>query len=377
MSAPPPAPLTVHLHPSPDRDTVNPYLSLLVGGLRERGVRVVPLTWRRALRERGPAVVHVHWPEMPLHDPLLRRALLRSARLAAGLLAARLRGLPVVWTVHNLRAHDGHRPVLQRLLWAVFPRLVGGWISLSAAGAESAQRAFRPLRRRPHRVLAHGTYAQVVGRPDRRRSREALGLAPDAAVVAMVGRVKPYKGVEDLVEAVHASPAPDLRLVVGGGCEDDALRERLEAVAERDPRVSLLLQRLPQQRVDEVLAAADLLVLPFRSVLNSGSVLLCLSAGRPVLAPRTAVFEELAAEVGPGWLRLFDGPLTASVLEAALAQGPARGEPDLSRHAWDRVAAEHAGFYEQVLPGRRRRLRRTRPDVTGVTGAAGGAGAPR
>ncbi|WP_432570286.1 glycosyltransferase family 4 protein [Kineococcus sp. SYSU DK005] len=335
----------VHLHPGPGREMVNPYLSLLAAALRERGAEVVELG-SRPFGERS--VVHVHWPEMPLNAARTTWALRRLKNLGAAVLGARRHGVPVVWTVHNLRAHDGRRPALQHLLWATFPHLVDGWLSLSGSGVEPARRAFPALRRKPHRVVAHGTYAGVVGRPERRAAREALGVPAGARVVAMVGRVKPYKGVEDLVDAVRASGDPGLRLLVGGGCDDEDLRARLRAVAAGDPRLTLLLEKLPQERVDQVLAAADLLVLPFRSIFNSGSVLLCLSAGRPVLAPRTPVFEELAAEVGPGWLRLFDGPLTAAVVEEAVRAAPPRGEPDLSRHDWAAVAAAHLDFYEEV-----------------------------
>jgi beta-1,4-mannosyltransferase len=348
--------LVVHLHPGPDREMVNPYLSMLVEALRAEDVEVVEL----GSREFGPSsVVHVHWPEMPLNAARLGWTLRRLKNLSAAVLRARRRGVPVVWTVHNLRAHDGRRPALQRLLWQGFPRLVDGWISLSASGVAPAEAAFPPLRRKPRAVLAHGTYAGVITRPDRADARAGLDLPPGARVLGLVGRIKPYKGVEDLADAVTASPDEDLRLVVGGGCDDAALRARLEAGAAADPRIRLLLERLPQERVDAVLAACDLAVLPFRAVFNSGSVLLCLSAGRPVLAPRTPVFEELSEQVGPGWLRLFDGPLTAAVLEEALRTAPGPGEPDLSAHAWPAVAAAHVDFYQ--------RLRAARPGAASTT----------
>ncbi|PRY12953.1 glycosyltransferase [Kineococcus rhizosphaerae] len=341
-------PLTIHLQPSPDRPMVNPYLSLLVGALREQGHDVVHLG-TRPFDDRS--VVHVHWPEMPLHSPRTGYALKRLARTYVHVLRARRAHVPVVWTLHNLRAHDGSRPLLQRLLWQTFPRLVDGWISLSATGVAQVEDAFPVLARAPHRVVAHGTYEPVLGRPDRAAARARLGLDAGHAVLAAVGRIKPYKGVEDLVAAVVASPDPSLRLVVAGGCDDPGLRRTLSELA--DHRVTLLLQELPQEGVDDVLAAADLTVLPFRSVFNSGSVLLCLSAGRPVLARRTAVFEELGAEVGPGWLRTFEGPLTPEVLHAALEARPRRGGPDLTRHRWETVARDHADFATGLLARRR------------------------
>ncbi|WP_328295151.1 glycosyltransferase family 4 protein [Kineococcus sp. NBC_00420] len=352
--------LLVHLHPAPDRDMVNPYLSMLVAGLRSEGVEVVELGTREF---DDTSVVHVHWPEMPLNAAKLQWTLRRLKNLFAALVSARRHGVPVVWTVHNLRAHDGRRPALQRLLWQVFPRLVDGWISLSRSGIEPTEVAFPALRGKPRAVVAHGTYAGVIGHPDRSASRSGLGLPQEARILGLVGRIKPYKGVEDLVDAVTASTDEDLRLVVGGGCDNAALRSRLEAVAALDPRITLLLERLPQERVDAVLAACDLAVLPFRAVFNSGSVLLCLSAGRPVLAPRTPVFTELAEQVGPGWLTTFDGELTTAVLEDALRRLSRAGAPDLSAHEWPAVAAAHVEFYERL----RHRAEQTTDQFSGGT----------
>ncbi len=339
------------MFPDPARDSVNPYQSLLAGALREAGSTVRGVSLRRL---RRGSVLHVHWPEMPLHDPDTGRMLKRFGRLAAQVLLARVRGVPVVWTVHNLRAHDGARPGLQKLLWATFPRLVDGWISLSRTGVAAARAEFPALRRARSIVVHHGDYHSVTTRPDRAAARRDLDLDTPGPVLAMVGRVKPYKGVEELVRAFAELPDPDARLVVAGGCEDPGLRGRLEAAAAADPRFRPVLRRVPQEQLDAVLAAADLVVLPFASVFNSGSLLLCLSAGRRVLAPRTDVFAETAAEVGEAWLRLFDGPLGAGTLRAALAEPPATGAPDLHDHDWSRIAAEHRGFYAELAAARSR-----------------------
>ena len=69
---------------------------------------------------------------------------------------------------------------------------------------------------------------------------------------------------------------------------------------------------------------SELVVLPFVEMTNSSSMILALSLDRPVLVPRLPVTEELAAEVGPGWVLIYDGELDAAALAGALA---ARREP--------------------------------------------------
>ena len=94
-----------------------------------------------------------------------------------------------------------------------------------------------------------------------------------------------------------------------------------------------------QRDLDTALGACDLVVLAYRRVLNSGSAVLALSAGRRVLLPDTPTFRELAEAVGPGWVTLFRGDLTADDLARALAAPEPTTAPDLAHLSWDGVRA--------------------------------------
>jgi hypothetical protein len=89
-------------------------------------------------------------------------------------------------------------------------------------------------------------------------------------------------------------------------------------------------------------------------------VLAALSLDRPVLVPRNAPNEALAAEVGPEWVQMYDGEVDAdALLEALRAVRAISGDrPDLSRREWDDAGAAHAAAYREAL---RARLARVRP----------------
>jgi glycosyltransferase involved in cell wall biosynthesis len=108
------------------------------------------------------------------------------------------------------------------------------------------------------------------------------------------------------------------------------------------------LRFIPDEQVPAYIGAADILVLPFDSILNSGSVLLALSFNRAVLAPRLGALPEIQAEVGQRWLRLYDGELTPQLLAQVRAgqNMPAEDEvADLSAFDWDRIAVTTLDFY--------------------------------
>ena len=159
------------------------------------------------------------------------------------------------------------------------------------------------------------------------------------------GNIRPYKGVEQLLDALADLDDPEVSLRLYGACADPELEHRLREVVRDDPRIEWDGRFVSDAELQAGLAAAQLVVLPFTDVSNSSSVLHALSAGRPVLAPRRAATLEVANEVGPGWVHLYDGGLDAEVLRRTLrsvAAGLPSDAPDLSQRSWDTIGRLHA-----------------------------------
>jgi beta-1,4-mannosyltransferase len=102
----------------------------------------------------------------------------------------------------------------------------------------------------------------------------------------------------------------------------------------------------------EVVTSAQLVVLPYREMHNSGTALTALSLDRPVLVPDNEVTRRLAHEVGDAWVHHFRGDLDARDIETALDEAAALGDsdrPDLSLREWDRAGADHVRAYRRAV----------------------------
>lgn len=291
-------------------------------------------------------VWHMHWPENRLIDPNPFWAGVQSARLLAEMRTARLRGTKIVWTAHNLKQHEARHPHLEPLFWNRFVRLLDGWTALSPTGKRLAEAKFPHLKRVPSFVIPHGHYRGSY--PDdlsRTEARAVLGLAETTRVAAFVGQIRAYKNVPHLIRTFRELPgnaaggAADTALVVAGRVKDDWLRRELEEAAAGDPRVKLALRFVADHEIQTYLNAADLVALPYKDILNSGSALLGLSFGTPVLVPARGAMEDLQRYAGEGWVRTFAGELSPEALAGALAWAAAPRPPlDLSELDWDRIA---------------------------------------
>jgi glycosyltransferase involved in cell wall biosynthesis len=349
--------IRVACFPPYDGTRDNPYLSLCYEHLAEAGFVVVPhaaLTFGWLWRwRRHVTLLHFQWqPDwyylVKRHgyaDPAPQWPRLRSCFKLAGfglrLRFARILGYRVVWTIHEVfppptvlrpaKLGRGFDRVGQRILAAHCHALVAHHDSI--AGLAAAE--FRIDRTRIH-VIPHGPYFGQYA-PGRSRSavRAELGIEAGSFVFLAFGTIRPDKALGTLLDAFRALPNPRAALVVAGRVEDVEGLRLLETAAREDPRIKPLPGFVPDAQVRELFDAADASVLARGEEWTSGSVVLALSLGVPVVCARLAAHEELL-DGGAAWL--FD-PEVRDSLRTALADAAASSSSELNVHRLNAATA--------------------------------------
>jgi glycosyltransferase involved in cell wall biosynthesis len=275
-----------------------PYQTLLYGEMQRLGARVNylgDLTRSRTLnllllpleigvrRLGGARLIHVHWVfTFSLPGARRFRIMRRVAQLwfLAWLLTCRMLGMRLVWTAHNVLPHE---PVFADDLSARRALVAASDLVLAHSQHALAQLAGLGALARRSSVIPHGPIPPAATAS----SLRVPGTGGDRRRFLFFGRVLEYKGVDDLIAAFLALRGDiAAHLTVAGQCDDPELRSRLQALAERGgARIDLRLGRVPAAEVTPLLAAADVVVLPFRQVTTSGSAMLALSHGRPLIVP--------------------------------------------------------------------------------------------
>ena len=293
------------------RDAVNPYQALLYGEMRHYGVQARYLglltpsyTLNRLLqplelmvsRLAGVRLIHIHWVyafTFPASDryPFLRR--IAQIYFAVWLRIVRLLGFRLVWTAHNVLPSS-----------PVFADDVRGRRQLAAAcdlvlaHSESTLTDLAKLGVVPRKsaVIPHGPYI-VAGSPE---SLRVPGTGRGPRRLLFFGKVRPYKGLEDLLEAFTALPPDlDVRLTVAGECSGPLVVTTTELAQQSPGRLETRLHHIPDDELSQLFADADVVVLPFRQITTSGSAILALCHGRPLVVPDL-----------PGLIHLPDGAVT-------------------------------------------------------------------
>ncbi len=336
------------------RVRMNPYTRLLASALEAAAPglhcaheeALSPATVRRW---RGKAAVfHVHWAELLYHSPRAGRAGLKLAALLLALLQARRAGIALVYTAHNVAPHETAHPALDRLADAVLYRLVD---AVHVHDDESRQEV---LTRHPRRVavIPHGNY--IGAYPDactRVEARRQLAIADTTLVYLALGRIRPYKGLDDLICAFRQLPGEDLTLLIAGHPHDPAYGASLRALAAHDRRIHLHLHYVPDDQVQVYLRASDVCVLPYRSATTSGVAILAFSFACPVIAPDMGPFRSLVASGSgilypPGAHGLRDA--LASARHCATEEARAAALAVARSLDWGPLARQHLALYQEL-----------------------------
>jgi glycosyltransferase involved in cell wall biosynthesis len=223
----------------------------------------------------------------------------------------------------------------------------------SLAGQAAVEARYPELAARPHAVVRMGHFRGAYpAHVSREEARAGFGIARDARVLTFLGLVRPYKNVPHLIRTVRSlPPETGAVLLVAGEPLTPELEAAVRAAADEDPRIRLSLRHVPDEDVQRYLLAADLVVLPFTDITNSGSALLALSFDRPILLPGIGAMGELQSLVGAEWVRTYDGELTGSTLCQAIAWAVQRpqGPPNLEPLDWDVIARETRALYQAAV----------------------------
>lgn len=335
----------------------NPYLRLLYGHLATRGFETVEdaelsLRWLwRAHSSVG--FLHVHWPEglyRYQRGPVRLRPILSRVKLvllAVRLRAARLLGFRVVWTVHQVLPHESVDRRLDRSAARLLARAANLLVVHDRWTAEQVASELAPPPKKLA-VIPHGSYLGVYaqGRP-RSEVRSELGLPADAFVFLCFGELRAYKEVEILLAAFSDVSNPNLRLVVAGNVKAPDVGATVRAASARDSRVVSRFGFVPESGVAEMFRACDAVVLSRGEPGTSGSLILALSMGRPVVAADVPTARELTGNGQAGWLfRPHDVSSLRAALETAGAdasEASARGRRGLEIAEgldWTEIAIE-------------------------------------
>lgn len=319
----------------------NPYVGYFAEALKTQGFSVSSFSlsnWRFGLAQFDALLVH--WPEAAAQGNTKFEQKLSYSLFLLTVKIFRLRGKSVIWVYHNEQPHQK-----KHISYEKMARHVDGLLSPSEIGLKLAITRHPCLANVPTSVSRIGRYSNLNHNS---KDNQPLSVSDRKHILISFGYIRPYKGLENLINAVNQLERDDTTLIICGHSFDDTYVDQLRKLVVDSDKVKFMVGFLSTEMLDSYLKQATAAVFSFSNILHSSSVVAARSAGLPVLVPAVGSLIEYS-EIDPG-IYLSNDPLTSECTAAFIDhydQTPAE-LPD-EHFSWEKIGAQTAILIRQVI----------------------------
>lgn len=285
------------------------------------------------------------------------------------LLYYRVLGKRVVLTAHNVNAakRDGNDSFCNRLSLKILYRLCGHIFVHTEKMRHELRQSFGVAEKKIS-VIPFGI--NKTARETKLSSKEAknrIGIAAEDKTLLFFGQIAPYKGLEFLISAFEELINDDrsYRLIIAGRPKWSgaywAEIKRIIAAREIGARIVERIEHIPDDETEVYFKAADVLILPYKDIFQSGVLFLGYNFGLPAVATDVGSLKEEIVEGKTGFVcRPEDSSdlaatirryFTSSMFFDLERQRPLIKEFANERYSWSKVATATRQVYDTLLGG--------------------------
>jgi len=258
--------------------------------------------------------------------------------------------------VHDLEQTTAWHAASRRLLWELSDMVFTHTPDVLAE-------AERRWGRKSHaHVIPIGSYEGAYPSDlTRSAARARLGIPEDAFAFVFFGNVRPYKGIELLVQGYRdlLRDHPNTHLIIAGKPYSEAFEAEVRASVADLPQAHLSLGYVPDAEIQVHLRAADCFVAPYKYIETCSAIYLAMSFELPIIIKSEGnvvdfeqypigLFLQDSQQTGQAMRQMLEMPAAElrKMQEATHATSAFYSWDTLKyryREAFDRFEAEHPG----------------------------------
>lgn len=277
----------------------------------------------------------------------------------------KMHGFTLSQVCHEFESRENHSWVNQ-IMVRLYNQAFLSFSAIFLLARESQERFLHmvpSVDRRNTFVIPHGNSEWLLGiqsPPEVVQLRQRYGFQAEDRVVVFFGLLAPSKGIEDLVEAFALSLKDcSSKLVIAGyptkQFDLPYINDRIAALNIGD-KVRLDLRYIPLEEIGALMDLATVVVYPYHSSTQSGSLQAAYTFGKPVIATNVGGLPEVVDDGQSGFLVPPHDPARLAEKISLLLSDPQRAQEmgryayhlSTTRFAWKRVASQMMDVYKNL-----------------------------
>lgn len=246
-------------------------------------------------------LLHLHWIFFIGFDEKNQfRFLFKLCRFIIDFFISRyLLKVKIIWTIHNLYNHKSYYPHTERLVRKFLLKSIDAIICHCNQAKKIIHKEFG-IRQEKIYIIPHGNYLNCYKNIiSREKARDILGFKKKDFIFLHFGRIRRYKGIDTLIKSFQSLTLNNhIKVLIIGKALEDQYKKELINLSKDNKNIFLQFEFINDDKIQTYMNASDIIVSPYRSILTSGEVILAMSFGKPVIAPRLGCIIDVLNENG-------------------------------------------------------------------------------
>jgi beta-1,4-mannosyltransferase len=242
-------------------------------------------------------IIHLHWFEK---YTLGRNCIITGVKIMLFLFKLKLlkRQTKIVWTVHNLNNHEKAYPVLERFFLKRYINLIDAFSVHNKFTVNVLVNKYNVDSKKIY-LIPHANYIGVYAKSikdDFVSDIEKLGLDKNKFTYMIMGNIRPYKGVLDVVKVFKDLNDEEKQLVICGRVYSNDEKEVILKEVKNVENIFFIPEFIKDEYLLHYLDYADVMVYSYKDILTSGALILGMSLGKVCIASSVGSMSELLDE---------------------------------------------------------------------------------
>ena len=244
-------------------------------------------------------IIHLHWQHPFLITDSKFGTIVKASLFIGQLVIAKVLGVKIVWTVHNITDHENKYNELELLFCKILAHCVDAIIVHCRAAKCNIKSVYKIKKKDNIFIIPHGNFLNYFRNTvSQSEARNQLKISSRDLTFLFLGLIRPYKGVLELIDSFQKLDVSPAKLIIAGKVPNEQLADRICKKAMGKVNIRLLFGHIPDDEIQNYMNAANIFVLPYRDILTSGGVLTGMSFGKAIISPNIGCIPEVLDSSG-------------------------------------------------------------------------------
>ena len=265
-------------------------------------------------------IFHLHWPDY-FFVRSRSYTLVRVAYLFLIVTVFKASKTKLIWTVHNLEPHNNYHPRLYEFFIHLWCYLIDGFIVMSDQAHFLIKNKYPMLKYKRYKVIYHGIYDNYLNDISPINARKYFSIKDDTKVLLFIGTIDKYKNVLSLINEFNKLDEKKYMLIIAGKVKNNELKNKIIRKSI-NKNIVLHLQYISDEKLQFYYNACDMVIIPYKRILNSGSVMLALTFNKSVMCPHLGSIVELQSILGEKTINTYKSFSLTNIYDIILNSQP-------------------------------------------------------